>query len=144
MVGGLTSAFGGCASTSAPSSGPIFAPAPSSPDQLLAGPQLRGLTFDARGADFTDWVADFEGKVHHNWVLPSYFGYGGQVEFGFLVEENGTITALEVLESTATQPLVQAARDALTRSRLAPLPDGFDRSRVSMRVTCAYGPPPGE
>lgn len=110
----------------------------------MAGPQLRGLTFDARSADFTDWVADFEGKVHHNWVLPSYFGYGGQVEFGFLVEENGTITALEVLESTTTQPLVQAARDALTRSRLEPLPADFDRLRVSMQVTCVYGPPPGE
>ncbi len=135
---------GGCASSPEPLSKLIYARAPSSPDQLLPGPQLWGLAFDAREADFDDWVDDFEQKVHHNWVLSTYFGYGGRVQLGFVVEENGTVTAIEVLEATATQPLVDAAREALARSRLEPLPDDFDRARVSMQVTCVYGPPPGE
>jgi TonB family protein len=122
---------------------PIYT-APSSPEELLPGPQLRGLAFDARGADFTDWVAGFEKTVHHNWVVPTYFGYGGQVEFGLLVEHNGTLTAIEVLESTASERLRQAAREALAKSRFGPLPEGLDRLRIPMRVTCVYGPPPGE
>ena len=135
---------GGCASTSAPSSKAISAPASSSAERLLPGPQLRGLTLDARGGDFTGWVDDFEQKVHHNWVVPTYFGYGGQVEFSFFVEASGAISALEVLESSASEALVEAAREALTRSRFAPLPEGFDWSGVSVRITCVYGPPPGE
>ena len=103
---------GGCASSPEPLSKLIYARAPSSPDKLLPGPQLWGLAFDAREADFDDWVDDFEQKVHHNWVLSTYFGYGGRVQLGFVVEENGTVTAIEVLESTATQPLVDAAREA--------------------------------
>jgi len=135
---------GACASAPAPSTAPIFSPPPQSREDLLPGPQLRGLTFDARGADFAGWVDDFEKRVHHNWVVPKYFGYGGEIEFSLLVERNGTLTAIEVLESTASAPLRQAAHEAFAMSRLPPLPGGFDRLRVRMRVTCIYGPPPGE
>ena len=135
---------GACASAPASSPAPIFAPPPRPPEDLIPGPQLRGLTFDPRGADFGAWVDDFERRVHHNWVVPKYFGYGGQVELGLVVEANGTLTAIEVLESTASEPLREAAHEAFARSHLPPLPEGFDRLRVRMRVTCVYGPPPGE
>jgi hypothetical protein len=108
------------------------------------GPQLRALDFDARDVDFKTWVEDFEQKVHHSWIVPVYRGYGGKVEFELVVEENGTITTLEALESRASGALVKAAREAFSRARLLPLPAGYDRLRVRMRVTCVYGPPPAE
>jgi TonB family protein len=113
-------------------------------DRLLPGPQLTGLTLDARAADFTGWVEDFEQRVHQNWIPPTYRGYGGRVDFGLLVERNGTVTAIEVLESTASEALERAAHEAFARSRLPPLPEDYDRLRVSLRVICVYGPPPGE
>jgi hypothetical protein len=135
---------GGCASAPASSSAAIFAAPPRSAADLLPGPQLRGLAFDTRGAEFAAWVEEFERRVHHNWVVPKYFGYGGDVEFSLVVERNGTLTGIEVLESTASAPLKRAAHDAFAMSRLPPLPKGFDRLRVRLRVTCIYGPPPGE
>ena len=134
----------GCASTPAPSSAPTSSPATSPPAGLLPGPQLSGPVFDPRGADFTDWTNDFEKKVHYNWVPPTYFGYGGSVEFLFTVERNGTISALEVLKPSGNELLDRAAREALAASRLNPLPGDFGLSRATMRVTFIYGPPPGE
>jgi TonB family protein len=135
---------GGCASTPAPTPATIFAPPLSPHDPRPAGPQLRGLAFDPRGADFSAWVVDFEKKVHHNWDPPTYFDYGGQVELAFTVERNGTVSALQELASSASEPLKRAAREAVLRSRLGPLPEDYDRLRISMRVTCVYGPPPLE
>lgn len=119
-------------------------PAPSSAAAVARGPQLSGPVLDPRGADFTDWIDDFKRKVHHNWVPPTYFGYGGEAEFSFTVERNGSVSALQMLKSAGTGPLDRAAHDALTRSRLEPLPADFEPSRVTMRVTFVYGPPPGE
>lgn len=132
----------GCAST--PARAPTSSPATSPPAGLLPGPQLRGPVFDSRGADFTDWIDDFEKKVHHNWVPPTYFGYGGSVEFLFTVERNGTISALEMLEPSGSELLDRAAREALAASRLKPLPGDFGSPRATMRVTLIYGPPPGQ
>jgi TonB family protein len=126
----------GCASRPAPSLAPAAAVAP--------GPQLAGLVLDPRGADFTDWINDFKSKVHHNWVPPTYFGYGGKAEFSFTVERNGSVSALQMLKSAGTDSLDRAAHDALTRSHLEPLPADFEPPRVTMQVTFVYGPPPGE
>lgn len=147
-VGVLVAVLGlgaGSACASAPSSSQrtIYEPPPPV-DRLLPGPQLAGLTFDARGADLSAWVEDFEQKVHHNWILPTYHGYGGQVDFGLLVERNGTLTAIDVIASTAGKALERAAHEAFARSRLAPLPEDYDRMQLGLRVTCVYGPPPGE
>jgi TonB family protein len=130
----------GCASRPAPSSAPAAPPRAA----VAPGPQLVGLVLDPRGADFTDWIDDFKRKVHHNWVPPTYFGYGGEAEFSFTVERNGSLSALQMLKSAGTEPLDRAAHDALTRSRLEPLPADFEPPRVTMRVTFVYGPPPGE
>jgi hypothetical protein len=137
----LPAAVGGAASDDRPA---IYRPVPATPEEMDRGPQLRALDFDPRGADFEAWVEDFEQKIHHNWIVPKYRGYGGSVDFRLVVEENGTITTLEVVEARADGALVAAARKAFERSRLEPLPEDYGWLRVTMRVTCVYGPPPGE
>ena len=107
------------------------------------GPQLQGPEFDHHGADFSHWLDDFEKKTHHNWDPPTYFGYGGGVEFSFTVERNGSISVLEMLQSSGTEAMDRAAREALTRSKFDPLPVDFARARVPMRITFHYNPPPG-
>ena len=133
----------GCASSPAPSSAPTSSAAASPGAGIQPGPQLGGLVFDPQGADFTGWISDFKSKVHYNWVSPTYFGYGGHVEFVFTVERNGSISALEMLKSSGTEAMERAARAALSRSRFEPLPEDFGRSRGTMRITFFYGPPPG-
>ncbi len=122
----------------------IYRPVPATPAEMDRGPQLRELDLEARGADFGQWVEDFEQAVHHNWIVPRYRGYGGRVDLELVVERNGTITTLEVVEATAGKALVDAAREAFARSRLPPLPEEYEWLRVPMTVTCVYGPPPGE
>jgi hypothetical protein len=122
----------------------IYRPVPATPEEMDRGPQLRALDIDARVADFAEWVEDFEQRIHFNWIVPRYRGYGGRVDLELVVERNGTITTLDVVETTANKPLVDAARKAFSRTRLAPLPEAYERLRLSMRVTCVYGPPPGE
>jgi len=112
--------------------------------EVLRGPQLEGPEFDRRGADFTGWLDDFEKKTHYNWEPPTYFGYGGGVDFVFTVERNGSISTLEMLKSSGTEAMEQAARHALSRSRFEPLPQDFGRARVTMRITFHYNRPPGD
>lgn len=110
----------------------------------LRGPQIEGPEFDPRGGDFGAWLDDFEKKTHHNWVPPTYFGYGGGAEFVFTVETNGALSMVDMVRSSGTAGLDAAARKALTTSRYDPLPSGFPRSRVTMRVVFHYNPPPGD
>jgi TonB family protein len=137
-------AWPGTGPTSSDDRPAIYRPVPATPEEMDRGPQLRELDIDARVADFAEWVEDFEQRIHHNWIVPRYRGYGGRVDLEVVVERNGTITTLEVVEATASKALVDAAREAFSRSRLEPLPEAYERLRVSMRVTCVYGPPPGE
>jgi len=108
--------------------------------KALQGPQLEGPELDARGADFSEWLDDFEKKTHYNWDPPTYFGYGGSVEFMFTVEQNGTLSMVDQVTSSGSEALDEAARRALTHSRYEPLPEGFPRLRVTMRVVFHYYP----
>ncbi len=131
----------GCASNPPPSSS-AEAGSPQAP--VERGPQLEGPNFDRQGADFTEWLDDFEKKTHYNWEPPTYFGYGGGVEFMFTVERNGSISTVEMLKSSGTEAMERAAREALARSKFEPLPEDFGRARVTMRITFHYNPPPGD
>jgi TonB family protein len=104
------------------------------------GHNMGGLMFDPRGADFTVWVNRFKNEVYRNWIVPEavLFGYRGHVDFEFTVERDGTISALRILKSSGTPSLDRAAQNALTSSRLLPLPDDYGPPRVTMQVTFVY------
>ncbi len=104
------------------------------------GHDMGGLMFDPQGADFTIWVNRFKNEVYRNWIVPetALLGFQGHVDFEFTVERDGTISSLRMLKPSGTVSLDRAAHNALTSSRLLPLPDDYGPPRVTMQVTFVY------
>jgi protein TonB len=99
------------------------------------------LFFDPQGADFTEWVQRFKNEVYRNWILPPSAALGGtgQVDFEFVVDRNGRMTDVRMLDSSGTTSLDRAARNALLASMLLPLPADFAPQTVTMKVGFVYG-----
>jgi TonB family protein len=108
------------------------------------GHNMGGLMFDPQGADFTVWINRFKNEVYRNWIVPEavLFGYRGHVDFEFTVERDGAISSLRMLKPSGTVSLDRAAQNALTSSRLLPLPDDYGPPRVTMQVTFVYNEAP--
>jgi TonB family protein len=109
------------------------------------GQNLGGLYFDPQGADFTLWINRFKDEVYRNWIVPQAALFGaarGHVDFEFTVERNGSMSALRLLKSSGTASLDRAAQNALTSSRLLPLPDDYGPPRVTMQVSFYYNEAP--
>jgi TonB family protein len=112
----------------------------------VAGVQMGSVFFDPEGADFTAWVNHLTTEVYRNWIVPpsALFGFGGgHVDIEFWVERDGTLTDLRILKSSGTPALDRAARNALTGSRLLPLPADYAPPRIRFQVTFTYGPERG-
>ncbi|HLA79629.1 MAG TPA: TonB family protein [Vicinamibacteria bacterium] len=109
------------------------------------GRQMGPLFFDPQGADFTAWINHFKNEVYRNWVVPqsALFGYAkGQVSFEFTVERDGRVSALRLIESSATPALDRAAQNSLRSSRLLPLPVDFAPVSLTLQVTFYYNQEP--
>jgi protein TonB len=109
------------------------------------GQQMGGLYFDPQGADFTLWVNRFKDEVYRNWIVPQAALFGaarGHVDFEFTVDRNGTMSALRLVKSSGTASLDRAAQNALSSSRLLPLPDDYGPPRVTMTVSFFYNEAP--
>jgi protein TonB len=108
------------------------------------GQNLGGLYFDPQGADFTLWVQRFKDEVYRNWIMPqaAYFNFRGHVDFEFVVERNGSISALRMEKSSGTPAFDKAAQFALTSSHWDPLPDDYGPPRITMKVTFFYNEAP--
>jgi protein TonB len=109
------------------------------------GQNLAGLNFDPQGADFTLWVNRFKDEVYRNWIVPQAALFGaarGHVDFEFVVERDGTVSALRLVKSSGTPSLDRAAQNALSSSRLLPLPDDYGPPRVTMQVSFYYNEAP--
>jgi TonB family protein len=135
--------------------GPIASSARQIEERVAQGPlglpsgfenakKMGPLEFDPQGADFTDWINHFSKQVYENWLVPTpaRFGVRGHVDFEFTVERDGTISDLRLLLSSRTVAFDRAARNALSASRLLPLPADFGPPRVTMRVTFFYNESP--
>jgi len=106
------------------------------------GGQMGPLFFDPQGADFTQWVQRFKNEVYRNWILPPSAALGiggGEVDFEFVVDRNGRMTDVRMLDSSGTTSLDRAARNALLASMLLPLPADFAPQTVTMKVGFVYG-----
>jgi len=109
------------------------------------GQNLGGLYFDPQGADFTLWINRFKDEVYRNWIVPQAALFGasrGHVDFEFTVERDGTMSSLRLVKSSGTASLDRAAQNALTSSRLLPLPDDYGPPRVTMNVSFFYNEAP--
>jgi protein TonB len=125
-------------------------------DERLAARSARGLEsgtvqrmgtspllFDPEGADFTAWTNHFKNEVYRNWIVPPSVSLGirGHVDLEFLVERDGTMSALRIVRSSGTPALDRAARNALMGSRFLPLPADFRPAQVAMQVSFFYNEP---
>jgi len=108
------------------------------------GRNLYGFHFDAKGADFTLWVNHLKNEVYRNWIMPqpALLGASGHVDFAFTVERDGTVSALRILKSSGTASLDRAAQNALTSSRILPLPDDYGPPRLTIQVSFYYNEAP--
>jgi protein TonB len=109
------------------------------------GQQMGGLYFDPQGADFTLWINRFKDEVYRNWIVPQAALFGaarGHVDFEFTVERDGKVSALRLSNSSGTASLDRAAQNALSSSRLLPLPDDYGPPRLTIKVSFFYGEAP--
>jgi len=98
------------------------------------------LFFDPQGADSTSWIIRFKNAVYRNWIVPqdTLANAKGHVDFEFVVDGNGSLSALRKLRSTVPIQLEEAAENALRRSQFAVLPPDYPEKSVRMRVTFFY------
>ena len=103
-----------------------------------AGPGVADPRFDPLGADFADWVAAFKVTVGQQWGLIEDAA-AGKVDVEFVVERDGSMSAMRVFESSGSLSLDRAAVTALGGSRFLPLPEAYPSQNVMMRVTLVHG-----
>ena len=103
-----------------------------------AGPGVADPRFDPRGADFADWVAAFKVTVGRQWGLIEDAA-AGKVDVEFVIERDGSMSAMRVLESSGSLSLDRAAVSALGSSRFLPLPEAYPSENVMMRVNLVHG-----
>jgi outer membrane biosynthesis protein TonB len=103
--------------------------------------QMGPLRFDPHGADFTAWINHYRTEVYRNWIVPqaAMFGFaGGDVEFEFVVERDGSISSIRKVGTTGLGSYDRAAENALRGARLLPLPGDFTPLRVQMAAGFTY------
>jgi TonB family protein len=104
----------------------------------VTGPELEDPRFDPRGADFADWVAAFKVTVGQQWRVLEHDA-AGKVDLEFVVERDGSMSAMRVVESSGSLSLDRAAASALGTSRFLPLPEAYPSQSVMMRVSLVHG-----
>jgi TonB family protein len=105
---------------------------------VAAGPVIEDPRFDPRGADFADWVAAFKVTVGQQWSVVEDAA-AGKVDVEFVVERDGSISALRVVESSGSVSLDRAAVSAVGSNRFLPLPEAYPSETVMMRVKLVHG-----
>ena len=91
------------------------------------GLDISGLHFDPQGADFSVWLSHFSDELRRNFIAPQtlYLGFKGRVVVQFVVERGGEISSMQVLESSRTSSIDRSVTNALSSSRLMPLPSDY-------------------
>jgi len=113
------------------------APSSASPG-AAAGPEIEDPRFDPRGADFAEWVAAFKVTVGQQWRVVEDAAVG-KVDVELVVERDGSMSAMRVVESSGSLSLDRAATSALGSSRFLPLPEAYPAETVMMRVSLVHG-----
>jgi TonB family protein len=113
------------------------APSSAGPD-AVTGPEIGDPRFDPRGVDFADWVATFKVTVGQQW-RGLEDAAAGKVDIEFVVERDGSMSAMRVVQSSGSLSLDRAATSALGNSHFLPLPEAYPSESVMMRVSLAHG-----
>lgn len=105
---------------------------------------IGGLHFDPQGADFSLWIERFRTEVYRNWIIPqpALMGFKGRVSIEFVVERDGRVSSVRIVQPSGTGAFDRAAQNALLGSRFAPLPPDYRPASVTMLATFYYNMSP--
>lgn len=92
--------------------------------------------------DYAPWMQRFGQDLRRNWTAPYAYRIGvidGNTKLRVVVERDGTLSALEVLEEIGHASLRQASESALRAAApFAPLPPGFPEENLEIILTLYY------
>jgi TonB family protein len=104
--------------------------------------QKGGIEFDTKGFDFGKWLRDFYYKVYSNWIIPlafESFRRSGMLTLHFYVSRDGSVSGLELLDSSGMGSYDDAAMSAISRSDpFLPLPNGYPDDRMEVKCRFIY------
>jgi TonB family protein len=107
--------------------------------------QMGPLQFDPQGADFTAWINHWRNELYRNWIAPeaAVLGYfnGCVAAFEYVVERDGSVSSLRLMNSTGSRAMDKAAENALRGARFLPLPQDYAPPRVKMGLAFLYCDP---
>ena len=116
---------------------------PETPDRDDGGSvDTGGLSFDTQWYDWGPYAKAMLAKIRRHWRIPeiAMLGVQGRVRIRFFIEQDGTVTGLQILDESGKPPMDFAARDAIAHSSpFEPLPLALGNSeREGVTITFFY------
>jgi TonB family protein len=99
------------------------------------------VSFNIKGYDITPWATEVVNKIQTNWIIPSSQSQSikGTVRFFVVVDADGEITSIEMVESTEVSALDLLALNAINSSLPFPrLPDDFPSKKLEAYLVFNY------
>jgi TonB family protein len=106
---------------------------------------LGPLSFDTQWYDWGPYAREMLRRIKYHWRIPeiAMLGVAGMTRIHFLIERNGTVSGVEILQEADHPPMTFAARDAiLDASPLPPLPADLGSEREGVTITFYYNTSP--
>ena len=120
---------------------------PENPDRDGGRVDEGGISFDTQWYDWGPYAKEMLSRIRRNWNIPEIarLGVSGVVKIRFLIERDGTVTGLQIIDESGKPPMDFAARDAIADSSpFEPLPSdltGVDREGVTITFFYNATPP---
>lgn len=104
-------------------------------------PTVAAVRFDPRGADFGAWVTQFKHEVSPTAMPEADLARAGHrsADYEFVVERDGSISAVRMRKSSGASNLDRAGANALQKGRFLPLPSDYPDASALMQVTLVFG-----
>lgn len=109
------------------------------------GQSNSSIFFDTKGFDFGPYADKVVRKVRENWFVPmnAYLGMKGVVHFRFYIHRDGSISELQMVESSGIGAYDRSARLAVTGTVPYPqLPEEFTEDKVGVNFFFYYNTRP--
>lgn len=120
---------------------------PENPDRRGGQVDAGGLSFDTQWYDWGPYAKLMLAKIRRHWKIPTLarMGVSGRVRIRFYIENDGTVSGLQILDESGKPPMDFAARDAISfSSPFRPLPPELRSNREGVTITFFYNARPPE
>jgi TonB family protein len=120
---------------------PPAAPASADTPGEAPSPAVAALRFDPQGVDFGAWVTHFKAVVSPTAMPEAGLSSSAgrlNADFEFVIERDGSISAIRMLKSSGTSSLDRAAATALANGRYLPLPEAYPEANLMVQATVVF------